>query len=470
MNLSEKESIDLKYNKVEIDHPYFYKELCSILGATYYGTSTRSVARQLDAWSKYMLFEKADKKICVKKIYAQPKWVTDKMVLLREGFRAGTYNRQILDLLMYRLMKAEYVNRRDNNGSIEEWKRISMSTYQWKIILGLLSPQLKRYSKKMYKSEITQILLFNFSTLANQIYCRTIDKFKEAEDRFVFGEETKFAYIDLSKPIKNKERKNDDAKSVIKIGDEFYKTRTHKMGPEMEQYIANARLSILKEMGCTLTAEAFDKGLGEKYNKEFKIFMDGLYYDKKGHKFVSYGLGSGKSTRGKDSDKHGPSYKVINFWESQVIEARVNDIVAVIETIKNELVNSGVIDKDDKLGGGSGFDNYFKELQETLNKRVLDNLYKKIDEHRFIPKEEELFPRGSRGGAAPTEEEVYQQVAALVGQNKKLFDDVAQSEDLTEEEIRAALKKIATIFGGVGSENRRQAKLINLTTKQQTKQ
>lgn len=465
MNLSEKESIDLRYDKVEIDHPYFYKELCSILGATYYGTSTRSVARQLDAWSKYMLFEKADKKICVKKIYAQPKWATDKMILLRENFRTDTYNRQILDLLMYRLMKAEHVNRRNNNGSIEEWKRISMSPYQWKVVFGLLSPQSKRYSRKMCRSEITQILLFNLSTSANHIYCRTIDKFKESEDRFIFGEETKFACIDLSKPIKNKDRKNDDAKSVIKIGDEFYKARTYKMGPEMEQYIANAKSNILKEMGCASTTEAFDKGLGERYNKEFKTFMDGLYYDKKGRKFVSYGLGSEKSTRGRDSDQHGQSYKVINFWESQVIEARVNDVVAVIETIKGELVNSGAIDKDDKLGGGSGFDNYFKQLQETLNKRVLDNLYKKIDEHRFIPKEEELFPRGTRGGAVPTEEEVYQQVTVLVEQNKKLFDNVPQSEDLTEEEIRTALKKIATMFGGVGSENRRQAKLINLAIK-----
>ena len=64
---AQEECLDLRFDNVELERPYFYKELCEVLGAKYYGTCTRSVEKQLGEWSKCMVLERSGRKVTVKK-------------------------------------------------------------------------------------------------------------------------------------------------------------------------------------------------------------------------------------------------------------------------------------------------------------------------------------------------------------------------------------------------------------------
>lgn len=448
----EVEASKLKFNKVELEHPYFYKELCSILGATYYGTCTRSIEKQFDSWKRYIVFERSGRKIVIKKILPETEWAQNQNVVFMNGLRKGSYNRQIFEILMYKLLVAgNSVDKTDEeSGATEKWKSLSLSNYQWKVNFGLLSPQLKRYGNKLRKVVLTQIILYRLITITNLIYYRALKKIRDGTENkgLLFNKGGKIAYIDTTAPIAD----NDERKSLVKWGGSFYKIKIAEMTNEMRKYIEDVKDDVLKSLNCSSSTEAYDKGYKNDYVKAFKGYMDNLYYNDKKKEFIS----ANKSCR-----QTVLRYKVINFWDTLIIEAKHQDIVAVLKSVKEQ----------------AGYDGnwaakYFEEQIKNINEKVLQNIHNQISKDNLIPNTEQFDDI-----KALTEQELYLQAALLAKYNKTLFSGLTEKLDIKwskSGEVKSALTKemclkvidyIVEIFGRHDSINRERASIIDLTLK-----
>lgn len=448
----ESEASKLKFNKVELEHPYFYKELCSILGATYYGTCTRSIEKQFDSWKRYIVFERSGRKIIVKKILPKTEWAKTQNVVFMNELRKGSYSRQIFEILMYKLLVAgNSVNKTDEiSGTTEKWKSLSLSNYQWKINFGLLSPQLERYGNKLRKVVLTQIILYRFTTTVNYIYYRALKKIRDGTENkgLLFNKSGKIAYIDTTAPIAD----NDERKSLVKWGGSFYKIRVTEMTNEMQNYMGNAKSDILESLHCSSSTEAYDKGFKNDYDKKVKDYMDNLYYNDKKKEFIS---------ANKPCRQTVLRYKVINFWDTLIIEAKHQDIIAVLKSVKEQAGYDG-----------NWATKYFKEQIKDINEKVLQNVYNQISKDSLIPNTEQF-----NDIKALTEQELYLQAALLAKYNKTLFSGLMEEFDikwgkngeakstLTKEMCLKVMDYIVEIFGRHDSINRERASIIDLTLK-----
>lgn len=445
---AQEECLDLRFDNVELEHPYFYKELCEVLGAKYYGTCTRSVEKQLNEWSKCMVLERSGRKITVKKIFPSVKWIANPSVAFMNGLRSDSYNRLIFEILIYKLWKAPKITKKGEDGRVENWRKISCSNYQWKIMFGLFSSQFQRYGRKFYKLAATQIVLYRLTTIVNHIYYKVINKLQTDGNGLIFGKVGKFAYIDTTDPI---DKDNDavvDLGTAVKWNEKYYKIKTAFMNDEMNTIIEEIKQNILKTLGCTSSTEAYDKGLNSKYSQSFHDSVGRIYYDKQKNKFVLI----------KEGDKTSLIYKVINFWDALTIEMKDEDVLAVMGMLKRNILDEEWPDK------------YFTKLARDINDKVLTNVYNQIDNGDLVPRIGSFKELKSLD-----DKEVCLQAALLAKYNKGVFGGAARGlvwrkdgsvkSGLTKDLCRNVLKELVTVFEKNDQINRMKAGTVDLSLK-----
>lgn len=451
---AQEECLDLRFDNVELEHPYFYKELCEVLGAKYYGTCTRSVEKQLSEWSKCMVLERSGRKITVKKIFPSVKWIANPSVAFMNGLRSDSYNRQIFEILIYKLWKAPKVVKRGEDGRVENWRKISCSNYQWKIMFGLFSSQLQRYGKKLYKLAVAQIMSYRLTTIVNQIYYRAINKFQTDGNGLVLGKVGKFAYIDTTDPIDKDDDAVVDLGTAVKWNEKYYKIKTAFMNDDTTGFVAAVKQSILKLLGCTSSTEAYDKGLDSKYSQSFYDAVKKIYYDKRNNKFVFDNSDGEEASK----NKAGLIYKVINFWDALTIEMKDEDVLAVMGMLKRNILDEEWPDK------------YFTKLAQNINDKVLTNVYNQIDKGELVPRVGPFKELKSLD-----EKEICLQAALLAKYNKGVFGSAARGlvwkkdggvkSGLTKDLCRNVLKELVTVFGKNDQINRMKAGTVDLSLK-----
>lgn len=424
--MKEERVLDLEVIEgLEFGRPYTYKELCGVLNEPYYGTCTRSVERQLKSWANYMEFVKENRRIVVQGLTPMAKWAASPLAQIRYGFKDETYNKQLFDILIYNLWKAKRVQKTGVDGKKENWVRISASNYQWKVLMGLVAPQLQGAGKRLYKLAATEILLFKLTTKADVAYYNFLRKIREVGgDALCFGNSNKMAYVNTSVAGETK-----GASGYVKWSGHFYKVKTVEATKEMVEFVSSAKKDILTDLGFATSTEAFNGGAGEKYSKRVADFMNKLYYDEKQNKFILQN--SGVAAR----------YKVINIWDTLVIEAKYKDVVSLMGIIRTEI-------SEEK------WKQYFNGLVDAINKRITEGVCCQIDKDDIIPKDKRFD-----NVAGLTREEIYNQALLIARYNKRVFSEINGKDP------REILKQLVSIFGGRENKDGRKAGEVDLTLK-----
>lgn len=455
---------DLKYDNLVVGRRYSYKKLCDALGATYLGSYIKGRKKQIKLWSEFVDFEedvgvdgKLNGKLIVLKIKnivvddggekvrdgnddnsdnnrgdglddGAPTNITEyeKETCVRyfKSLERSFYNQSVYEIIAAYLQNGKRVEvTNEKTGEIEVRRVVAASKSKWKERFGLIAPQGRRYSNKLYENAVGQILYHRMIKTATTIFCRILKRFKDdgEESGLFFDEGYEVAYIDLYKPIPSEELDLNKS-ACVKYNDRYYKIKIGDAGNGFLEWLNKARKAAAQDLGFEDVRAVYGGGAAAKYAEQMEIHLETLYYNE--NKSSVETENSDRSNDGDDNDESNSRsfigrYKVINFWETLVVSARADRILTFTNFIYKQ-------NKRKDNFSGITLNNYIDDIQYKINKEVLKNLKSQINQDNLIPNVKHL------NDGAVTTQDIFIQVMALWRKNKDLFRNREEIESLIE--------------------------------------
>lgn len=452
----------LKYDNLVVGRRYSYKKLCDALGATYLGSYIKGRKKQIKLWSEFVDFEedvgvdgKLNGKLIVLKIKniivgdvggkvgdgdggddsrgnsfddVGSKNVTEyeKETCVRyfKSLERSFYNQLVYEIIAAYLQngkRTEVIN--EETGEVEVRRVVAASKSKWKERFGLIAPQGRRHSNKLYENAVGQILYHRMIKMATTIFCRVLKRFKDdgEESGLFFDEGYEVAYIDLYKPIPNEELDLNKS-ACVKYNGQYYKIKIGDAGKGFVEWLNGVRKAAAQDLGFEDVRAVYSGGAAAKYAEQMETHLETLYYNEnKASVEIENGSGSNAWDGNDESDNRSfvGRYKVINFWETLVVSARADRILTFTNFIYKQ-------NKKKDSSSGINLNNYIDDLQYKINKEVLKNLRSQINQDNLIPNVKHL------NDGAVTTQDIFIQVMALWRKNKDLFRNREEIESLIE--------------------------------------
>lgn len=419
----------LKYENLEIGGVYSYKQICSLIGATYLGTYRNGIQMQKEFWKEYIDFEETDGKMKINGIketredYNNDKgggrdnisgdikdWLVgtdvdvskpsgvgesnglnglsgpasfgvsvtknrdldDKERFIRNELGKSKYYGTMCDALMLNILESLRSDGRERErGRIEkqngeEWVFLEKSYMKWRTGVGLISEQFRKYYNRLSESYTGSIASETIIKVTSDVFRRLIDKLKKETSFFKIIKGAEVLFIDRDKRIF---RKDGFVGGAVPFNGRYYKFGIESVDNKLQLLLDICKEEAIKEFGQNFGRDNFTMEDLNKMSPGVKRAFNQFLREKlPSVPFKSECVSEYEKQVNEDGEVvPAPRYTIVNCWDTLAIGIRLSTLINYVKDIK--------IKMDKEAGFSSSYDGELSNTDKAGKALLLEQQY-----------------------------------------------------------------------------------------------